>query len=186
MRIGYARVSKADGSQALDPRPQAELQQLMAPASGPQASAPGGPTPPAHTLTRQMTIRMVLIVAVVLAMLTGGCFRATPTSTGVLDRSLDPDLWPWTVETVQVECWGDGTTEQAHLFSVLVEGRRMVPAQVMSGWHAELAAVRVDLPEPLYAEARRICGAAVQNSTDARRGTRHHERPVVNIVVSTR
>ena len=47
---------------------------------------------------------MALIVSVVLAMLTGGCFRTTPTSTGVLDRSLDPDLW--TVETVQVECWG--------------------------------------------------------------------------------
>ena len=110
--------------------------------------------------TRQRrTIRMARIVSVVLAMLTGGCFRTTPTSAGVLDRSLDPDLWPWTVETVQVECWGDGTTEQAHLFPVLVEGRRMVPAQVMSEWHVERAAVRVDLPEPLDAEARRIYGA---------------------------
>ena len=67
---------------------------------------------------RSMTIRMALIVSVVLAMLTGGCFRTTPTSTGVLDRSLDPDLWPWTVETVQVECWGDGTPGQAAFFSV--------------------------------------------------------------------
>ena len=108
---------------------------------------------------RSMTIRMALIVSVVLAMLTGGCFRTTPTSTGVLDRSLDPDPWPWTVETVQVECWGDGTPGQADFFSVLVEGRRMVPAQVISGWHVAREAVRVDLPEPLYAEARRICGA---------------------------
>ena len=106
-----------------------------------------------------MTIRMALIVSVVLAMLTGGCFRTTPTSTGVLDRSLDPDLWPWTVETVQVECWGDGTPGQADFFSVLVEGQRMVPAQVISGWHVAREAVRVDLPEPLYAEARRLCGA---------------------------
>ena len=103
----------------------------------------------------------IVSVVVALAMLTGGCLatRTTPTSTGVLDRSLDPDLWPWTVDTVQIECWGDGTTEQGYLFSVLVEGRRMVPAQVMSGWHAEWEAVRVDLPGPLYAEARRICGA---------------------------
>ena len=103
----------------------------------------------------------IVSVVVALAMLTGSCLatRTTPTSTGVLDRSLDPDLWPWTVDTVQVECWGNGTTEQAHLFSVLVEGRRMVPAQVMSGWHAEREAVRVDLPGPLYAEAQRICGA---------------------------
>ena len=35
----------------------------------------------------------------------------------------------------------------------------MVPAQVMSRWHADPAGVRVDLPEPFYAEARRICGA---------------------------
>ena len=45
------------------------------------------------------------IVSAVLAMLTGGCFatRTTPTSTGVLDRSLDPDLWPWPVAAVSSE-----------------------------------------------------------------------------------
>ena len=105
--------------------------------------------------------REIVSTVVALAMLTGGCLATgiTPTSTGVLDRRLAPDLWPWTVEAVQVECWGDGTTGQAHLFSVLVEGRRMMPARVMSGWHAPREAVRVDLPGPLYAEARRICGA---------------------------
>ena len=139
MQIGYARVSKADGSRSLD-------------------RSATYCRPPQR---RSMTIRMALIVSLVLALLTGGCLatRTTPTSTGVLGRSLDPDLWPWTVETVQVECWGDGTPGQADFFSVLVEGRRMVPAQVMSRWHADPAGVRVDLPEPFYAEARRICGA---------------------------
>ena len=137
MQIGYARGSKVDGSRSLD-------------------RSAMYCRPPQR---RSMAIRMALIVSVVLAILTGGCFKTTPTSTGVLDRSFDPDLWPWTVEAVQVECWGDGMPGQANFFSVLVEGRRMVPAQAISGWHVAREAARVDLLEPLYAEARRICGA---------------------------
>ena len=60
---------------------------------------------------RSMTIRMALIVSVVLAMLTGGCFRTTPTSTGVLGRSLDPDLWPWITERNGASMnWSKGAT----------------------------------------------------------------------------
>ena len=100
---------------------------------------------------------------VALAMLTCGCSAPPkPTSTGVLDRSLDSGNWPWpSAETATVECWGDGTPGKSHHFSVLVKSRRMAPARMVINMLSPKMRVEenvFDFPSTLYQEARRICG----------------------------
>ena len=100
---------------------------------------------------------------VTLTMLTWGCSAPPkPTSTGVLDRSLDSGNWPWpSAETATVECWGDGTPGESHHFSVLVKSRRMAPARMVINMLSPNMRVEenvFDFPPTLYVEARRICG----------------------------
>ena len=103
----------------------------------------------------------IVSVVVALAMLTGGCLatRTTPTSTGV-----------WiavSIRTMAVDgrhgagrvLGGRDDPSRRISFRCWLRADGWLPAQVMSGWHAEREAVRVDLPGPLYAEAQRICGA---------------------------